>query len=92
MDGFDWDRGNQEKNWLKHKVSIKEAESIFLDKKILIISDPKHSTLEPRYVAHGESKKRRRLTVVFTIRKRLIRVISARDQSKRERKEYEKNK
>jgi len=89
---FDWDEGNIEKNWRKHKVHFKEAEEIFLNKPLRIFPDPKHSKKEERYVAFGITDERKKLTVVFTLRNEKIRVISARDQSKKERRQYAKKK
>jgi len=92
MRGFDWDEGNEKKNWIKHKVSKKEAESVFFDKGILVVGDPGHSSVETRYTAHGSTKRKRKLTIIFTIRGNKIRVISARGQSKNERLKYEQHK
>jgi|SRR3989344_6052846 len=89
---FDWDEGNKDKNWKKHKVFYKEAEEVFFNKPLEIFEDPMHSSLEQRYVIYGFTNKDRKLTVVFTYRRNKIRVISARNQSKKERIIYEKNK
>lgn len=89
---FDWDEGNLEKNWEKHKVHYKEAEEVFFNKPLRIFPDPAHSEGEERHVAFGVTDQRRKLTVVFTLRKGKIRIVSARDQSRKERKEYGKKK
>jgi len=89
---FDWDEGNINKNWLKHHVHNKETEEIFFNRPLQIFPDPKHSKAEQRYVLYGITNKGRRLTVVFTYRRNIIRVISARDQNKKERNIYDKNK
>jgi len=86
--GFDWDSGNIEKTWLKHKVSPVECEQVFFNK-ALFAEDVKHSQREKRYYALGLTNNKRPLFVAFTIRRSLIRVISARDMSKKERKIYE---
>lgn len=86
--GFQWDKDNIEKNWLKHKVSPVECEQIFFNK-ALVDEDPKHSQREKRYYVLGLTDDKRLLFVSFTIRGDLIRVISARDMSKKERKIYE---
>lgn len=86
--GFQWDKDNIEKNWLKHKVSPVECEQLFFNKAFLA-EDVKHSQREKRYYALGLTNERRLLFVAFTIRRDLIRVISARDMSKKERKIYE---
>jgi uncharacterized DUF497 family protein len=87
---FDWDKGNIEKNWKKHKVHFKEAEEVFLNRLLKIFPDKKHSKKEPRYVAFGITNLNRKLTIIFTLRENRIRIISARNQSKKERREYVK--
>ena len=86
--GFEWDIGNVEKNWLKHKVSPVECEQIFFNQP-LIIDDPGHSISEKRYAAFGITDAGRLLAVIFTKRRKLIRVISAREMNRKERKFYE---
>ena len=81
---FEWDKGNKDKNWLKHKVKNEECEEIFFDKKKKILKDVLHSGKEKRFIILGKTKKERLLFVVFTIRNKKIRVISARDVNKRE--------
>ena len=87
--GFEWDRGNIEKNWLKHKVNPVECEETFFNRPLVVVADPKHSQREKRYYALGQTSEGRLLFVVFTARKGLIRVISARDMSRQERNAYE---
>ncbi|MBI2334633.1 BrnT family toxin [Candidatus Daviesbacteria bacterium] len=89
---FNWNQGNIEKNWKKHKVYYKEAEEVFFNKPLKIFKDIKHSQIEERFVALGMTNDNRRLYLVFTIREQEVRVISARDQSRKERKLYEKEK
>ena len=85
---FDWNEHNKLKNWKKHKVNFQECEQIFLNEPIMFFPDPKHSEEEKRLVAYGMTNKRRKLTVVFTIRNKKIRVISARSMSRKERRIY----
>ena len=87
--GFDWDSGNREKSKLKHNVSTGESEQVFFNEPLMIIDDDKHSHSESRYAAFGITNAGRKLTVVYTIRSYRIRVISARDMSKKERAFYE---
>lgn len=87
---FDWDKGNVKKNWKRHKVHFKEAEEIFFNKPLKIFPDKKHFEKEKRFVAFGFTNLKRKLTIIFTFRKERIRIISARNQSKKERGEYEK--
>ena len=89
---FEWDKGNIVKNWEKHKVSNDECEQIFANKPLKMLIDKSHSQVEERLVAYGTTDKGRRLAVFFTIRKLFIRVISARDQDKKERKYMKQNK
>lgn len=87
--GFEWDSGNQEKNRTKHDVTEKECEEVFGDQLLRIGNDSKHSAIEERFSALGQTQRGRRLVVFFTYRKKMIRIISARDQSKKERSQYE---
>ena len=90
--GFDWDDGNLEKNWDRHRVPFWEAEEVFFNEPLVVSSDRKHSAAEPRYLALGQADSGRRLFISFTVRKSLIRVISARDMTRRELKAYEQAK
>ena len=85
---FDWNKGNIDKNWQKHKVHFKEAEEVFLNKPLSLLRDIKRSQSEERYIALGITNQKRKLHIVFTIRNNKIRIISARNQSKKERKLY----
>jgi len=86
--GFDWDRNNVEKIWARHKVSPFECEQVFFNEPLVVHDDVRHSQDEIRYYILGQTDKKRLLFVVFTVRKNLIRVISARDMSKKERQAY----
>jgi len=90
--GFQWDAGNADKHWELHRVSQAECEEIFFNRPILVAPDDEHSQKEPRYAALGRTNAGRRLAVIFTIRGTLVRVISARDVSRRERRVYEETK
>jgi hypothetical protein len=85
---FEWDEGNSEKNWRRHQVLRAEAEQVFLNRPVVVVDDPSHSSTEPRFFALGRTDKDRRLAVVFTLRGSLLRVISARPMSRRERSVY----
>ncbi len=52
--GFQWDEGNFEKNWHRHRVTQAEAEQVFFNRPVLVSSAPKHSAVEVRYFALGE--------------------------------------
>lgn len=87
--GFEWDTWNLDKNRLKHHVSSAECEQMFFNQPLLLYKDVKHSEQEERQYALGTTDQERPLFIVFTIRNKLIRVISARDMSKKERAIYE---
>jgi uncharacterized protein len=88
---FEWDEGNRDKNWVKHQVKQSEAEEVFFDADKKLAHDVLHSTAnESRYLPLGCTKAGRLLFVVFTIREKRVRVISARDAHKKERPLYEK--
>ena len=88
FEGFDWDEGNRDKNRLKHNVSVGQCEEVFFNAPLLIAEDPKHSDAELRFAAFGVTDAVRHLTVVFTKRQNLLRVISARDMNRREKEFY----
>ncbi len=87
-EGFEWDKGNFEKNWIRHKVMQGECEQVFFNEPIIVFSDDKHSQIENRWYLLGRTDAGRLLFIVFTIRENLIRIISARDMNKKERKNY----
>jgi uncharacterized protein len=89
--GFDWDDGNSLKSADKHSVSQAEAEQVFTDERLLVADDTKHSEDEERHHALGRTIDGRLLHVTFTLRDRKtkIRVISARDANRKERRSYE---
>ena len=86
--GFEWNKGNIEKNWERHKVSFVECEEVFFNKPFIVKEDKPHSKKEARYYVLGKTDMGRLLFVVFTIRGNKIRVISARDMNRKERKIY----
>ncbi len=87
--GFQWDKGNLLKNWEKHRVSAVESEQVFFNKPVLAVPDEQHSDTEARFYILGQTDTGRKLFVVFITRGNLIRVISARDMNRKERKIYE---
>ena len=86
--GFEWDRGNSGKNLALHQVTDAEAEQVFFKRPVLVAPDAKHSQAEARLAVLGVSEAGRALALVVTVRNGLIRVISARDMSRKERKLY----
>jgi hypothetical protein len=88
LDGFEWDAGNSDKNWLCHEVRQAEAEQALLNTPLVVNVTIQHASTEPRYVALGQADSGRLLTVVFTVRGAKARVISARAMSRAEREIY----
>lgn len=87
---FEWDKGNKDKNLIKHRVTDQECEEVFFDGSKRFFGDIGHSGKEKRFIILGNARQKRLLFIVFTIRKNKIRIISARDVNKKERKIYEK--
>lgn len=88
FEGFDWSGGNAEKNWKRHGVAPSEAEQVFFNTPLLWGDDLVHSGMERRFYALGQTDEGRALFIAFTMRGRRLRVVSARDMSRRERRAY----
>jgi uncharacterized DUF497 family protein len=89
--GFDWDEWNSAKNWERHRVTPEEAEDVFFHDPLVVRSDSGHSSSEKRFRALGCTSRGRLLFVAYTVRRKLIRVISARDMNRREVEEYRRH-
>lgn len=87
--GFDWDEGNWPK-CARHGVSKAEIEEVFF-RPVLVLPDHSHSVAEPRKRAIGTTAAGRYVFVVFTLRGRRIRPISARYMHEKEIKGYEED-
>jgi uncharacterized DUF497 family protein len=90
IEGFEWDAGNARKSEDKHGVSQTEAEQVFANEPLLVFEDVVHSSDEPRYHAYGRTFEGRLLQVSFTLRGKgtILRVISSRPMSRKERERY----
>ncbi len=86
--GFNWDEGNSAKMWQRHGVTQAEAEQVFLNRPLVVGEASKHSAQETRQFVLGRTDQGRKWTVVFTLRGSLLRVISARPMSRKERRIY----
>ena len=86
---FKWDPQKAAKNLRKHKVSFKEAATVFSDPLSATVPDPDHSEEEDRYIIVGMSNRLRLLIVSFAEEGDDIRIISARELTRGERKAYE---
>jgi uncharacterized DUF497 family protein len=83
---FQWDEGNTDKNWRRHRVTQAEAEQVFFNEPIRVTSDAGHSETETRLFALGRTNLGRLLAIVSTIRGDSLRVISARPMGRSERR------
>lgn len=86
---FDWDEGNRDKP-NKHGVTIDEAEEAFFDENKVVFSDWEHSTKEKRFTLLGKTQKKRLLDITCAVRKKKIRIITARDINRKEVQLYKK--
>lgn len=83
---FEWNEEKAAENRAKHGVSFEEAASVFLDLDYLLVPDGVHAD---RFIVLGYSKVARLLLVVHCERAERIRIISARQATRRERETYE---
>jgi len=88
---FHWDQVKEAANAAKHGVTFDEATSVFNDPLSKVLPDPINSPGEDRAIMMGHTNQGRLLLVVFTDRADLIRIISAREANRRERREYEEH-
>jgi uncharacterized protein len=86
---FRWHPEKARSNLRKHGVTFEEAASVFRDVLSVTIGDPLHSTEESRFVTIGWSNQGRTLVVVHSEVGEMIRIISARFATRRERRRYE---
>ena len=84
-----WDPRKATFNQRKHGVSFEEAQSVLESDVQLVLEDKEHN--EQRFVVLGYSKKLNLLVVVYAYREvDVIRIISARKATRKERENYEK--
>ena len=86
---FEWDPAKAEANLKEHGVSFDEATTIFRDTLSITISDSDHSDSEDRFIDIGMSHRMQLLVVSYTERQDKIRIISARQPTRAERRSYE---
>lgn len=91
IEGFEWDENKAQQNLAKHDVSFVEAATVFLDSLSVTVDDPDHSQSEQRYIIIGYSNRGRLLVVVHVDRGDNIRIISARQATRYERRIYEED-
>ena len=86
---FEWDPEKARRNLAKHGVSFDDAASVFGDPLAVTIDDPDHSREERRFLTTGVGKSRRLVVVAHTDRNEGVRILSAREATRGERKHYE---
>jgi uncharacterized protein len=86
---FSWDQKKAASNLSKHGVSFEEASTVFGDPLSDTFRDPDHSLNEYRFVIIGSSESGKILVVAHTDDGELVRLISAREVTRDERKSYE---
>jgi uncharacterized DUF497 family protein len=86
---FEWDENKAKINKRKHGITFEEATTAFADELSITIDDPLHSDDEDRLILIGKSQYFNTLVVVHVERKDILRIISARKATKKERKFYE---
>jgi len=86
---FEWDPEKDQQNQAKHGVSFDEGSTVFGDPFAITIDDPDHSSDESRMLTTGYSERQRLIIVAHTDRDEGIRIISAREVTAAERRDYE---
>ncbi|MDE0156236.1 MAG: BrnT family toxin [Gammaproteobacteria bacterium] len=86
---FVWDNNKALSNIRKHDISFEEASTVLADNLSVTIPDPLHPGNEERLITIGQSERQRVLVVVHTEQGDVIRLISSRQATARERKRYE---
>ncbi len=86
---FEWDEEKAANNFKKHGVSFAEAETVWDDYFYIDVFDDEHSIEEKRFLIFSESEQNRLLVVSYTEREHSVRIISARELTPQERRNYE---
>lgn len=88
---FEWDEDKAARNVAKHGISFLEAATVFGDPLSDTFNDPDHSAEEHRFIIVGTSERDRILVVAHTDDGETVRIISAREPTRGERKFYEES-
>ena len=88
---FEWDENKNEINKKKHGISFETAQEVFYDDNAVLFDDPDHSVGEERFLIIGMTRSLKVCIVSHCYRNsdNVIRLISAREATKHERKTYE---
>ena len=87
---YEWDPNKEKLNYKKHRVKFADAVGVFEDEDAITIEDDHKK--EERFITIGMDFLSRILVVVYTFRDVVVRIISARKATVRERKIYEEQK
>ena len=86
---FEWDTKKSVANERKHRISFNDAASVFGEPLAITFPDPYHSKEEFRFLVFGVSRSNKLLVVSYTERNDTVRIISAREATRYERRIYE---
>jgi hypothetical protein len=91
---FEWDEAKNRANERKHGIYFEEAQTVFFDEDALEFHDRSHDDQEDRFLMLGQSFRYRTLMICHCYRESndVIRIVSARKASAKERKTYQENK
>ena len=87
---FDWDENKNRINLEKHGITFEEASTVFFDDRAILFDDPEHSIDEDRFLLLGMSETAKVCIVCHCYRESdtVIRIISARQATKKEEERY----
>ena len=87
---FDWDENKNRINLEKHGITFEEASTMFFDDRAILFDDPEHSIDEDRFLLLGMSETAKVCIVCHCYRESdtVIRIISARQATKKEEERY----
>ena len=91
---FEWDDAKAADNLAKHSIDFADAMSVLLDPLAMTLFDSDHNEDEERWISLGHAANGQLLLVVHTFsatspNAALVRLISARVATRREREQYE---
>ena len=93
---FHWDKTKAAENLKKHGISFSEASEVFSDPLHISVLDVRFDKLEERWISIGMTAKGKLIVVghLYSITreqgKETIRIITAREATRKEREQYEK--
>ena len=86
---FEWDDDKNKYNKAVHKIDFETAALVFADEHRIVLYDEKHSEYEDRYKTIGSINGFVTvITVIYSVRSKSIRIISARKADRKEKEQY----